>query len=200
MSKWVHACANSYRQLINAMSYPGEIFTLEMENVVNDFSEYMDKSVLLMAKMLLDSEVTFSVLSSNAEAIMSCIKMMTSAQSEELCKADYIFLVEDFSADTEFEEKVKQVIERIKQGDLLNPHCSGTLIIFRKKVQKNKCYKFKGPGILASKLVDMYDMGEIISLRNKNMKEFPMGFDVVVINNHQGVLGFPRTTIIEEVV
>lgn len=200
MSNWVHVCANNYRQLINAMSYPGDKFSIELENVVNDFSETIDSHVLLMAKMLLDSEVTFSVVARQAEGIISCIKTMTSARVEKIEAADYIFLIDDSDGCENNGTMAEKVFAGVKKGDLIDPHCSGTILVFKKSSKVRQEYRFRGPGILGDKVIELSDIQEILKSRNNNMAEFPMGFDVFVFNNENSVLALPRTTIIEEVV
>lgn len=189
---WTHICAETYRQLVNSMSYPGDVYSIHC-SLDNPYPEDLDNRVLLMSKMLLDREVTFRVIEDQITDTAKHIKSLTAAVEAGLNEVDYVFLM-----DTNVLKKMN-VLSKVKQGSLTDPHDNCTLFVLTDDFSKGKNYLLQGPGIRKSKNVKLPDVDQLIKQRQNYLSEFPMGVDMIFLSSKYELLAIPRTTCIKEI-
>ena len=188
----VHDIQQSYRKLLNVMSRPGEI-----ENI-SDLSEKLDidievyKSNYLIMLMLLDGEVSFNVYSENREKINKIVGQITNSKLKPFHEADYLFVTKEA-------KNITDVMSICKVGDLSNPHKSATLIIEVENLDNNKELKLTGPGIKDSNYLSFESNKEWLKIRNEKNKEYPLGIDIILIDEKGNLACLPRTTKVQEV-
>jgi alpha-D-ribose 1-methylphosphonate 5-triphosphate synthase subunit PhnH len=185
----VHDVVGSYRQLIEANSYPGKI---------NSFSQYIKKNTiitpfyhttLLFVYMLLDSEVSFCVVGEKSEQSSKLISKLTYAKQTSVELADFIFILS--SAD---DEQINDTIIKAKIGDLIDPHKSATLICEVESVTKGAGYTISGPGIKNEERMNIDFCKDWAQLRQEKNKEFPLGIEMYFVDENSDILALPRTT------
>lgn len=192
MAEWVHVCAENYRQIVNALSYPGEIYSLNLKEVDNPFYGKIDSSVLIMVMMLLDNEVTYHVVGNESKETSEIIRKMTFAKEVDVSIADFIVILNPKDVD-----HLEEIFKTAKKGDLVDPQNSAMIVLNNSEMEMGKTFNIEGPGIKDHKKIHLGNIGKVMAYRNKRVDEFPMGVDLLLINNDQ-LMALPRTTIIKE--
>ncbi|KJS21995.1 MAG: phosphonate metabolism protein PhnH [Clostridiaceae bacterium BRH_c20a] len=187
----VHDSQKAYRKLVDSLAKPGTINSLKPESEKLDLSVNCNKSMLLLMLMLLDTEVTFQILSENSEKIAKYINQLTYAKTESLEKADFIFVLQDSAAEDFF-----TAIEGCKLGDLVNPHLSATLIIEVERITNEKQLILKGPGIKETNYAALSFAEDWVHYRAAKNAEYPLGVEIYFIDKEHNLLAIPRTTTI----
>lgn len=179
----VHENQKVYRSLLNAISRPGKIEVLEK----------CDSCINSLSKVLLDSEVSFTVISKNEELIKKEIIELSLAIYSDIENADYIFVDKDVDG-----EGFVQIIKLCKEGDLINPQKSATILKKINSLTSGKKVYINGPGVNGSKKISLDLLPEVLKARELKNKEFPMGIDIILFDDDFNIMGIPRTTIIRE--
>lgn len=191
----VHDIQTAYRKLLNCISRPGIIESIEEESKKISIDTKFFKSTLVLMFMLLDSEVSFKVISEEEIEISKLVHQLTYAKNESIEKADFIFILEDFS-----KVILDEVLDKAKTGDLINPHKSATVIIETREISNDKNLLLTGPGIKNENYLDIeIEDIWIEKLREKN-SEFPRGIDLVFTDSNSNLVCLPRTTSISRMV
>ena len=138
----VHDIAGSYRELLQANSYPGQLGNFKKYIKNNSFETPFYEATLLFVYMLLDSEVTFCAVGEGAIEAQEYIAKLTYAKNAPPEDADYIFIL---SCATDGE--ILDAIKCSKAGTLVDPHKSATIICEAKSVTEGKTMHIAGPGI-----------------------------------------------------
>lgn len=185
----VHDIQEAYRKVLNAMSKPGVIENLEEQAIKVEINVDFYNSTFLIMLMLLDSEVSFSVISNNSENIEELISEMTYSKVKPIEEADYIFVIKD-SCDESFEETLKKA----KIGDLINPNKSATIIAEFHHIENGDSLEFTGPGVKEVNKVHISGNKDWVNIREIKNAEFPMGIDIICLDKNSNVLCIPRTT------
>ena len=169
---YVHDVQNGYRKVLNSMARPGVVENLneEASNIDSEIEAY--KSTVFMMLMLLDREVTFNVISKDSEKISSIVSEMTYARIDTIEEADYVFITEDAC-----NEKLHEVLRRVKIGDLSNPNKSSTIIAEFNEISEIGDIELTGPGIEESNSVYISGNRQWINGRRKINCEYPLGID-----------------------
>ena len=186
---YVHDVQNGYRKVLNSMARPGVVENLneEASNIDSEIEAY--KSTVFMMLMLLDREVTFNVISKDSEKISSIVSEMTYARIDTIEEADYVFITEDAC-----NEKLHEVLRRVKIGDLSNPNQSSTIIAEFNEISEIGDIELTGPGIEESNSVYISGNRQWINGRRKINCEYPLGIDCIFLDRNNNVLCIPRTT------
>lgn len=185
----VHDVQSAYRMLIDSMSRPGTISNVSEEAQKIDFQTECSKSLVVMALTLLDTEVTFKVVSQHEVEVTRFINQLTYAKSTSIDSADYIFVLQDATS-----EQLQAAIRMAKPGDLVNPQESATLIIEVDAVTRERELILKGPGIEKETFVQIVSDHGWIDYRVEKNAEFPLGIDLLFIDTNDNLLALPRTT------
>ncbi|MDQ1000550.1 alpha-D-ribose 1-methylphosphonate 5-triphosphate synthase subunit PhnH [Neobacillus niacini] len=187
----VHDLQSVYRKLVDSTSRPGLISDLRKEAalVEEEDKNSCSASVLLVAQTLFDQEVSFKVFSPQADSVSKTINQLTYAKPTEAKKADFLLILQDAEKGC-FEE----AINHAKVGTLKNPHKSAFLIVEAKSVTSGEALLLKGPGIHTTELIHM-DVNETwVESRQEKNKEYPLGIDLIFIDQHHQLIALPRTT------
>ena len=189
----VHDIQSVYRKVLNSMARPGTVMSLKDESSkVEKFVKCYHSTFLIMM-MLLDGEVSFNIVSKNYIDVSGTISQMTYAKVKSVEEADYIFVLDDLC-----DEKLSEVIENSKIGDLIDPNKSATIIVEKDLIESAGDLVFKGPGIKNESTVNISGDRKWINYRNNKNLEYPLGVDMIFIDKNDNVISIPRTTLIKE--
>lgn len=192
---FVHDIQSVYRKLVDAISRPGEVISLEQEQLKikeeNFFSDH--ETSLLLALTMLDQEVTFKVISEKEKYISSVIYGLTNAKTAQLQQADYIFVLNDAK-----EGSLEQAIRSAKEGTLYNPHQSAMIIFETGSLSEGDEFFLKGPGIEETASIRTDLQHGWAEARLEKNKEYPLGIDLILIDSYQQMIAIPRTAQMTE--
>jgi alpha-D-ribose 1-methylphosphonate 5-triphosphate synthase subunit PhnH len=186
---FIHDIQSAYRKVVDSMSKPGFITNLKDEADKVDLEAGCFSSTLVLAMMLLDTEVTFKVISNREEEITRWMNQLTYSKTDEVEKADFVFVLQDVSQSM-FEQTFKQA----KIGSLLDPHESATVIIETDEIRNGNQYVLTGPGIEGENYAEISIKGNWVEIREQKNAEYPMGVDLIFVDKSHNLLCLPRTT------
>ncbi|MDQ0882669.1 phosphonate C-P lyase system protein PhnH [Peribacillus sp. V2I11] len=189
----VHDIQTVYRKLVTATSRPGTLVVLEREAKTLDVQMECFSSTILLARTVLDPEVTFKVIAKEEEAVSRMINQLTYSKPVDLQEADFIFILLDA-----FEEQMKEALNKAKVGNLLNPHESAMIILEVPDVTKGDSMILSGPGIQQESFISLPYVSAWLGARNEKNIEFPLGIDMYFVDQHDRLIALPRTTKIKE--
>ncbi|MCM3673779.1 phosphonate C-P lyase system protein PhnH [Peribacillus simplex] len=189
----VHDIQTVYRKLVTATSRPGTLVVLEREAKTLDVQMECFSSTILLARTVLDPEVTFKVIAKEEEAVSRMINQLTYSKPVDLQEADFIFILLDA-----FEEQMKEALNKAKVGNLLNPHESAMIILEVPDVSKGDSMILSGPGIQQESFISLPYVSAWLGARNEKNIEFPLGIDMYFVDQHDRLIALPRTTKIKE--
>lgn len=190
----VHDIGGSYRELVNANSYPGEVRSIAKYENKMTLELPFYKGIASFIYMLLDAEVTYAVVGNEEEGAASeLISRLTYGKAVEVHQADFIFILSSAS------QMAKQsAFEQAKVGTLIDPHLSATLICEVDCVNKGRAYDLNGPGIYEINTIYLDFFEGWSKIRQVKNKEFPLGIDMIFIDEDSNLLALPRTTQLKE--
>ncbi|MEK4013149.1 phosphonate C-P lyase system protein PhnH [Peribacillus sp. FSL M8-0224] len=189
----VHDIQTVYRKLVTATSRPGTLVVLDREARTLDVQMECLSSTILLARTVLDPEVSFKVISKAEEAVSKMINQLTYSKPVDLPEADFIFILHDAS-----EEQMKEALNKAKVGNLLNPHESAMLILEVPDVTKGDSMILSGPGIQDESFLSLPNVSAWLAARNEKNMEFPLGIDMYFVDQQERLIALPRTTQIRE--
>lgn len=174
-----------FRIILEAISNPGRMLSID------EFAQKMygeNKAFLAIAMTLLDNEVGFHAFAN--EELAKNISLLTLSKEVALEKADFVFV--------ENEADLEQAFCKVKEGTLVDPHKSATLII---KVlnEKNKEITIYGAGIDKQLSIQVADMVvKAMRLRDMQNYEYPQGVDMMFVTEDMEIFCIPRLVLKEE--
>ncbi|MFM1652173.1 phosphonate C-P lyase system protein PhnH [Brevibacillus sp. B_LB10_24] len=189
----VHDIQTSYRKVIDSMSRPGLISDLSAEAGKLDGDAGCFPSTMIIARMLLDTEVTFKVFSEKEARVTHLFNQLTYAKAVEAERADFIFVLQDAASDD-----LRNALQRAKIGELVDPHQSATVIVETEAVSGDKALRLTGPGIHAESFVQVKASADWIHIREEKNAEYPRGIDLIFIDKSHRLLCLARTTQIRK--
>jgi alpha-D-ribose 1-methylphosphonate 5-triphosphate synthase subunit PhnH len=189
----VHDIQTVYRKLVTATSRPGTLVVLDREARTLDVQMECLSSTILLARTVLDPEVSFKVISKAEEAVSRMINQLTYSRPVDLPEADFIFILHDAS-----EEQMKEALNKAKVGNLLNPHESAMIILEVPDVTKGDSMILSGPGIQDESFLSLPNVSAWLAARNEKNMEFPLGIDMYFVDQQDRLIAIPRTTQIRE--
>lgn len=189
----MHDLQSAYRKLLHAMSRPGIVTRLDTEIAKLERTGLCYPGTQLMALLLLDTEVSFCVVSRQAPELARRFSQLTYAKAANCGEADYIFVLAD-ALGTALEDAVTAA----KSGHLINPALAATVVIEAQKITPGQGLALRGPGILGVHQVDIKTDGEWLDQRAQQVREYPLGIDLIFLDPSGRLVCIPRTTAIEE--
>lgn len=189
----VHDIQTVYRKLVTATSRPGTLVVLDREARTLGVQMECLSSTILLARTVLDPEVSFKVISKAEEAVSKMINQLTYSKPVDLPEADFIFILHDAS-----EEQMKEALNKAKVGNLLNPHESAMIILEVPDVTKGDSMILSGPGIQDESFLSLPNVSAWMAARNEKNMEFPLGIDMYFVDQQDRLIALPRTTQIRE--
>lgn len=180
---------HAYRQVVHAFAYPGDIVSLKQVADKLDVPLKCRAGTSVLLYMLLDADTSFHA--AEEEPLAVNIARLTYCRSCTLETAAHVIVTKEHS------DKLCEIMQKVKTGTLEDPHLGATLIVECESLKEGDDLILRGPGIqlshtIASPLND--DWVEIRSLVNE---EFPLGFDMLLIDADANCLALPRTTQVE---
>lgn len=192
----VHDLQHIYRKLLNSMSRPGSIENINAIGQKVNMQIDLDKNLTALLMALLDGEVSYCFVASADKSAESKINQLTYAVKTDIAQADYIILTNRAT-----EQQMQIALSEAKIGTLRNPHESATVIIQVAQLSNDKQLQLSGPGIKDTQELCIQDDRQWLVYRNEKVQEFPLGIDIIMIDNHGNIACLPRTTrIVEQVV
>lgn len=168
---------NNFKALMNALSMPGSIHKIE---------SLFSSNLLAIANTLLYSELGYFY---EGKEDMSLIEAITSSHQKTKEEAEYIFC--DYLDENLFES--------VKKGTAKDPEFSGTLIFKCENFKKGSLVELSGPGIDVVKHLSIPLSKSFIKKFNEKNSFFPMGNEIILINEEGSVMALSRTTKIKVV-
>jgi alpha-D-ribose 1-methylphosphonate 5-triphosphate synthase subunit PhnH len=187
----VHDLQSVYRKMVDSMSRPGLISDLTREAVLVEEEDIKgcSASLLLLALTLFDQEVSFKVFSPQADTVSKTINQLTYAKPTEARKADFLLILQNAEKGS-----LEEAIINAKPGTLKNPHTSAIIIVEVVSVTSGEALLLKGPGIHTTELVHLAINENWMESRQEKNKEYPLGIDLIFIDQNHQLLSLPRTT------
>lgn len=185
----VHDIQAAYRKLIDSMSKPGIISDLSEEAEKLELFQGCLPATYIAAQMLLDTEVTFKVVSERVGEVTHLLSQSTYAKESALEEADFIFVLRDAAPGYLY-----CALETAKVGELMDPHCSATVIIETESLSCGTKLRLSGPGIQTTAPAEIHAAEDWIDIRAERNKEFPLGLDLIFTDTSHRILALPRTT------
>jgi len=189
----VHDLQSAYRKVLFSMSRPGVVSNMGLEAAKVELSAPCYPGTLLLALMLLDTEVSFTIVSPQETSLTRLFRQLTYARATPCPEADFIFVLADAR-----DQRMEEALATAKPGTINDPHRSATVIIEASKISSGKGLALSGPGIETEHLVEINTYGQWLKNRNEQVKEYPLGIDVIFLDAVGQVTCIPRTTTIEE--
>lgn len=185
----VHDIQAAYRKLVDSMSRPGTIADISEEAGKLGQDQVILPGTLLLAHMLLDTEVTFKVVSERETEASHLLSQITYAKEAGIAEADYIFVLGDAAPGAWV-----ATLEAVKIGELNDPHNSATVVIEVDRLFGEAALLLKGPGIQHMTPIQLQMKEDWIAVRAERNAEFPIGLDLLFADAEHRVLALPRTT------
>ncbi|WKA58416.1 phosphonate C-P lyase system protein PhnH [Planococcus shenhongbingii] len=184
----IHDLQQVYRKILHSMSRPGTISVLEEAKQL-DYELPCKKSTMLCAMTVLDAEVTFHILPGNQQKLIEKISEYTSARYAPIEEADFVIILKNAS-----KEDVLQAMRQCKIGSLIDPQLSSTWIIESEGLAEEGNLSLSGPGIESHASLHAGMLESFWKARSSRIKEYPMGIDLIFVDDDSGIVCIPRTT------
>jgi len=189
----VHDTQRFFRKILHSMSHPGMIVSTDNDADELDFQASCYQATMGAALTLLDAEVTFHVIPGAEQDVIDRISAYTLAAYAPIEQADFVFVLQDAS-----EQEIITAMEKCKNGTLIDPEGSATWIMESPfLVSEEDGWMLKGPGIRTTALFDANISPSIAQTRNKRIREYPLGIDIIFVEETGNIASIPRTTSME---
>lgn len=182
-----HTTQRAFRQILEAMTFPGKIIQLEKGAV--EMSPLISQTVLV-CQTLLDSEVTFTIL--NDSETSHSIHAYTGSHAVSVREADFIVIPQEATS-------MIDQLNWAKTGDLRDPQKSATLVYEVESLTNGSPLELRGPGIKDKTVVHANLTTDFLEIRARLNAEYPLGVDAIFIDGEGYILALPRTTKVSEV-
>lgn len=182
----VHDCQKVFRELLHAISHPGD------ECTIAEYAHKTDSdlgSFIAIAQTLLDSKNTFAIFGEGmqAETLVGHTRAIESGKEPK-----FIFVVSEIS-----DEDRNACFAMSSAGTIVEPHNNTVLFVFVREFDR-EC-RLSGPGIEGSKAA-MLSGYALAWLRKRDRMEFeyPSGIDIFFVSAMGAVIAIPRKVRVEE--
>ncbi|NRG45021.1 phosphonate C-P lyase system protein PhnH [Bacillus sp. CRN 9] len=184
----VHDTQFVFRKILDSMARPGTVANVtgvasRIDTQLNCFH-----STFLCALTLLDSEVTFHVLPTGNSNLIDKISQYTLSKHVSVSEADFIIASKECS-----EQEAADAIRQAKQGTLIDPNRSSTIILEVESLTEKEGTVLTGPGIKTKSHFPFAFSKEMFIAREEKNKEFPMGIDLIITDSSGRLACIPRT-------
>jgi len=187
---YVHDIQSAFRTVTRAFSFPGSCHSLAREAAGIDDDLGLAPSFLLVALMLLDSEVRFAVVDEQGVKHEQLISRLTYSRAVGIPEADYIFIPGSAT-------DALPTFLAARGGNLVNPEQGATIILgadsFNLDAGKSHL-SLSGPGIKTQTRMSVARHPSWIQARTEKNREFPLGVDILLLSADGQLAALPRTT------
>ena len=182
---------NTYSIILQAMCHPGRVYQLSAND--NPAGAGNTDGLMSVLLTLLDHEVTFFLLGSDADHMEAEIFELTRSTVSDIGSADFIIITDGNSGGE---------LLKANRGSLDYPDAGATVIYVIDSLGDRSNGKshivLKGPGIRDG--LEIYVGGrvkdELLCIKEANA-EFPLGVDCIFIDKSDKIMCIPRSTMIE---
>lgn len=189
MNEFVLDTTRAYRQLVDAISFPGSVQELAPIAKKYALKAAPYPATLLLCRMLLDAEVKFSVVGVESKADEALLSKLTYGIVCDLPEADFIVAKDsDWTA-----------LGIAKIGTLVDPHRSATVLAQVDSLTAGTPYRLRGPGIETEQIIRIQSDADWLTLFHDRNREFPLGVDFYFLDREDRLLVIPRAVSVEEV-
>lgn len=180
---FVHDAQTVFRQLLSAMSNPGQI-----KSIAEEAGKFHHVYAVLTAIgcTMLDNEESMYV-EKNPQLFQE-LHDLTMAKEGDLRTADYLFLSSEMNYGS-----MAEILKNAKKGTYENPQDSATVVILCQELSGKSQMTLTGPGVdkAITLAVNQY-LKTIVGLRQQQDTEYPLGVDLIFADPHGDILGIPR--------
>ena len=163
---------HAYRQVVHAFAYPGEIVSLKQEADRLEAGLPCRAATGVLLYMLLDADTSFHAV--EEEQLTDSIARLTYCQSCSL-----------------------ETMQKVQTGTLEDPHLGATLLVECDSLQEGDELILRGPGIPHAHTIASPLNSDWVEVRALMNEEFPLGFDMLLIDADANCMALPRTTQVE---
>ncbi len=178
-----------YRMLLDSMARPGKINVLHDVDV-QQIPAGINKTSLLIALALLNTDASFYVEEKTDNEIAKYIALHSSAPMVSVQNADFVFVSG---------LQYTGLIPSLKRGTLSYPEDSATIIIDVDSISslasaQSLQLTLKGPGVKDTQTIYLTGLNPAIldDVKEQNM-EFPLGIDLILTDNKNCIVCIPRS-------
>lgn len=182
----------AYRSILHAFSYPGEIVSLKSALAHMDKVLPCLSATQILLYMLLDTDTSVHVVSQDHQLRENLIQV-TNCVEKPIEQAQYVVVSK------EAQNCLGDIIRHVSLGTLEHPHEGATILVECNSVQKRAMYELKGPGIKDTNTISISQGCEWISARADVNIEFPLGVDMIFVDDQGNCVAIPRTIQIARV-
>ncbi|SHN33444.1 phosphonate C-P lyase system protein PhnH [Gracilibacillus kekensis] len=190
----VHDLQQVYRNLLDCMARPATIRKVEQTTGLSEEQLPCNEALFLCALTVLDAEVSFCILAvdGKTEKLAEMITSYTLARETSMEQADFIIVLQDAVKD-----QVHKTLSVCKMGNLINPQQSATWMIEVENLSNNGGLTLHGPGVKQFKQLQTGCSDTFWQTRNRKVKEYPLGIDLIFADQLNQISCVPRTTSVE---
>ncbi|MBT9152110.1 MAG: hypothetical protein DDT35_00322 [Firmicutes bacterium] len=191
---YVHDVQTAYRKLLDCLAKPGTIHSLRPESAALDLPVACYKSTMMLMLMFLDPEVSFHIIGRRQGDAERYVTQLSGARVSPLGEADFVFVLKDRD-----QGALIEAIQASRLGDLVAPHLSATVIV---EVEKNTAHDellLSGPGIQWVSPTSIITDAEFVDSRAAKNVEYPLGIEMLFVDEDHRLFAIPRTTTISKV-
>ncbi|MFT8708342.1 MAG: phosphonate C-P lyase system protein PhnH [Sporolactobacillus sp.] len=188
-----------YRKLLDCMARPGKVQDVseQLQMIPTDLP--CSQGIFAIAQTLLDQQVGFYLSSDEAhqrEAVRY-LEWTTGSRFKGIAEADYLFFERQSPA-----QQIRSALSEARIGSFLEPEKSTTLIFIIRGVSSSEKYPLhltlSGPGICQSRELFIDGLAaEWLRQRAARNREYPQGYDWILLSEDGEMTAIPRTTAIE---
>ncbi len=177
-----------FRLLLDSMSRPGKINTFPAADILPPAG--LNHAAALTGFTLLNPDVTYYIAGDNSEDIATYLLVNTASRQADIATADYIFLPQGYYADALYDAQT---------GTPIYPEDSATLIASAHLISKQPhegslAITLKGPGVNGEAEVFVSGINpQLLDFIKEQNSEYPLGIDVIIADEHNNILGIPRS-------
>lgn len=180
---------HAYRQVVHAFAYPGEIVSLRQEADRLEAGLPCRAATGVLLYMLLDADTSFHAV--EEEQLTDSIARLTYCQSCSLETAAHVIVT------GKHRNRLCEIMQKIQTGTLEDPHLGATLLVECDSLQEGAELILRGPGIPHAHTIASPLNSDWVEVRALVNEEFPLGFDMLLIDADANCMALPRTTQVE---
>jgi alpha-D-ribose 1-methylphosphonate 5-triphosphate synthase subunit PhnH len=186
----VHDLQRAFRKILAATASPGTIADISVEAGLLDIDFPGNKGLLLVALVLLDAETSFCASAAESPGLGDAISRMTYSRQTRLSDADFVFAFGKAGAAAS--------IASAKAGTLVDPQLGATVVLEAGLIESFGPLALSGPGIESSARLGIDLESGWIAARSAKNREFPLGVDLVFVDQRCRLACLPRTTLVRD--
>ena len=180
---------HAYRQVVHAFAYPGEIVSLKQEADRLEAELPCRAATGVLLYMLLDADTSFHAV--EEEQLTDIIARLAYCQSGSLETAGNVI------GTGKHRDRLCEIMQKVQTGTLEDPHLGATLLVECDSLQEGDELILRGPGIPHAHTIASPLNSDWVEVRALVNEEFPLGFDMLLIDADANCMALPRTTQVE---